>query len=178
MTRRSNSNNISQISVLLRLPIFWISGLMVMVVASGFIISVNPFVSYVDIFPFNRNYKQAGSGKVFKCEGPISSARHDSYYIISFIWLHNDCHNKTHVSQCIFFTSSKSITSKFMLENKVSVLAYKNNPYISKLNGCCVSTIHPTHFYFSFAVSFVVCVVYFTFIRVLVIYSRPQKRKK
>jgi len=47
-------------------PALWIVAAGALTVAIGWVIATDPLVSYVDQFPFNRNWLQCGNGSVVK----------------------------------------------------------------------------------------------------------------
>ena len=171
MKQKKTVNKMSLIEKypMLRNPALWIVTAGALVVSLGWVIAAEPLESYVDAFPFNRNWSQYGSGTVTKCEGPFKFRNVPTYYIVHFTWSSYYRPHDEYMSKCVFFEPF------FYPREHVSILAYKNNPSIAKIHGSYVTIVSPDQFFVAFASLVAVPIGFTVFVRS---FPPPRKKKK
>jgi hypothetical protein len=149
-------------------PAFWIFTAGGLIVAIGFIIIVEPWVSYVDHFPFNRNWSTFGHGIVTKYQGPCYS-RLSVYYVAHFTYIHS---GEEYTSQCFFGDCAVAYTAG----DCVPLLSYKGNPHVVKIKGSL--RIRVGYFYLGCSVPIVILITLIGIVRSFPGKKRKKKRRR
>ncbi|MDR2168842.1 MAG: hypothetical protein LBP59_01715 [Planctomycetaceae bacterium] len=127
------------------------------IIILGMNVRVNIQDTYVDVFPFNKNWKAVGDGYIIKREVNMLKGRrsHEIVYIAyTFIWSFNNSEKK-YEGRCISFDSN------FKDGDKVTIVAYKGKPYKTKIIGTYSTPIRPESVYIFLFLS--ICIIAFFF---------------
>jgi len=152
-------------------PGLWVVTASAIFVAIGWIIANKPWISYVDTFPFNRNWVQNGSGVVVKQEGPFRYRDIPIHYVVHFTYSYSD---EKYTSQCIFYAP---LSEAYKAGDSVPLLIYKNNPCIVKINGSDVVLMRAP-FLGAFVLLIATPIVFIVFVRSFPAPRKKGKRKK
>jgi hypothetical protein len=127
--------------------------MVLVIIGLGWCAAAQVQCAYVDAFPFSTNWSVVGDGHIIKCEHKRlkgKGRKNRPYYELFFVWYFNNSEKK-YEGKCISFDLNYNIG------DKVTIVAYKENPYKTKILGTLVTTTHPDGVHCSVLVPLIAC---------------------